>query len=1135
MMYLPLLLSSLLCLTYGIVYTVTPDDHPNTTCHFCHNLQHYLRNTTKYFTSNTQLLFLPGLHHLYTDLIMYNVHNISLIGTVTNSFTLGTVIQCNSSVGIVISNITDLIMANMTILECQNRNYYKPDVSAVLIADSSFVMLTHLTISGEYVHHALLAINIFGDSHFSHIKANGMCFFYNKSQSDIVIGRHNLSISHFQIAKVGIPTVTAILKFHAFFHYKIRIKLSNITIRNVQLSDIIEIGFSDELDVLMIINGCHFSSNSGNSLVSILRSSRGVIIDITNCQFFDNKRSSNGLITTHHIYSTVNVYISNSMFHNNHDSQILRLSSSSVTIHNTTFSANVAIKETLRLIGLQNTRLSLIGPVTFYAMSRYYSIISVQQLSTVLLHGFVEFSNNTCQHIIAYGDRSNNYLMLYENTSVTIANNKLSTIFLTDIPFTAVFYPPCFFQYTSNTNLDTNIAHGNYSVTITNNKYSISNSFYCYNNIPILHCYWLPQSAFNLVIPIDVNQHYIVFQNNSGTFNELTQCLGRKQFCVCNLTHSDCYRNEIGMIYPGQTLTTSICQKNTVRTHQQIIVRVDIRQPYIRACKILNGSQISQFFDKNDTKLTYTIEFSTDVWCELFLQTSSDFDYHMDVFYVRQRRCPPGFVKSNGVCQCDKNIIKLGITNCNINEQTVLRLPNSWMYATTHNNSYVYQVTLQCPFHYCLPHSSHLNFSTPNSQCQFNRSGLLCGHCQQGLSTVFGFSHCQQCSNIYLFLVVPIAMVGLLLVFILFNLNLTVTDGTISAFILYVNVISVNSSLFFPHLHKYTPTYLFISLANLDLGVQICFYNGMDDYAKMWLQLAFPFYLIFIATSLIITSRYSTTIQRLTARRALPVLATLFLLSYTKTLLIVSSVLFSYSKLIHLPSEHVTILWSVDANVPLFGVRFTILFIACLMLFLILMPFTIVLLFTKMLSRLKFVIKFKPLLDACQGPYKLKRYYWVGVQLLIRVLFFALSSLERKINLTVGVMILGIIGAFHGVIRPFKVKYKNYQEMLFILNLQWMFSVSLYNENSSKFIDVLIAVAAIHFSVIVIYHIITYVYGGVILTTITSYVVRLSKWFSTFVNKQQIQHFELQENVVKNIPEVTFNYREYREPLLGLD
>jgi len=86
-------------------------------------------------------------------------------------------------------------------------------------------------------------------------------------------------------------------------------------------------------------------------------------------------------------------------------------------------------------------------------------------------------------------------------------------------------------------------------------------------------------------------------------------------------------------------------------------------------------------------------------------------------------------------------------------------------------------------------------------------------------------------------------------------------------------------------------------------------------YAKMWLQLAFPFYLVFIAASLIIASRYFTAIQRFTARRALPVLATLFLLSYTKVLLIVSNDFFSFSKIVHLPNQYITLMWPVDASI----------------------------------------------------------------------------------------------------------------------------------------------------------------------------------------------------------------------------
>ena len=184
----------------------------------------------------------------------------------------------------------------------------------------------------------------------------------------------------------------------------------------------------------------------------------------------------------------------------------------------------------------------------------------------------------------------------------------------------------------------------------------------------------------------------------------------------------------------------------------------------------------------------------------------------------------------------------------------------------------------------------------------------------------------------------------------------------------------------------------------------------------MWLQLAFPFYLIFIATLIIITSRYSTTIQRLTARRALPVLVTLFLLFYTKILRIVSSVLFFYSTITHLPSKHTTLVWSVHANIPLFGVRFTILFIVCLILFLILVPFNVILLFTRTLSRFRFANRFKPLLDAYQGPYKIKYYYWSGLQLVIRAVLFVLSSLDGKINIAVSIIIFGMIIGMHGMV-----------------------------------------------------------------------------------------------------------------------
>ena len=316
---------------------------------------------------------------------------------------------------------------------------------------------------------------------------------------------------------------------------------------------------------------------------------------------------------------------------------------------------------------------------------------------------------------------------------------------------------------------------------------------------------------------------------------------------------------------------------------------------------------------------------------------------------------------------------------------------------------------------YCLPYSSYVNLLYPDLQCQFNRTGVLCSQCQQPLSMVFGSSRCMECTNIHILIIIIIVILaGIVLVVFLYLLNITVTKGTINGMIFYANIISINDSYFLINNNVFTPLQVFISFTNLDLGIETCFYHGMDSYAKTWLQLFFPFYLIVIASSIIIASRYSSRILRLTFSRSLPVLATLFLLSYTGVLRTVSTVLFSYFTITHLPSGHHQMVWSIDASVPLFGIKFTILFIACLVLFLLLIPFNIVLLFTRYLSKFRMINRFKPLLDAFQGSYKDKYYYWVALNIILRSIFFALYGLKSKLRLLIATLILVVFYTFHG-------------------------------------------------------------------------------------------------------------------------
>ena len=209
--YPPLLLS-LLHSTTGTVYTVIPDRHynPNTTCHHCHNLQHYLLNITKYFTSNTQLHFLPGLYLLdHTKLIIQNVYNISLIGCPGNSTARIQEVLINSesnSLLILMLNISRLTIKNIKFSATNSQGLYKCD-PLLTIKDCSSVILEHLVIfklrSRECAIFVLAGINIMGNSNFSHVKIfDKMQLFYNKMHTDKE--HHNLLMSNCEITSISL-------------------------------------------------------------------------------------------------------------------------------------------------------------------------------------------------------------------------------------------------------------------------------------------------------------------------------------------------------------------------------------------------------------------------------------------------------------------------------------------------------------------------------------------------------------------------------------------------------------------------------------------------------------------------------------------------------------------------------------------------------------------------------------------------------------------------------------------------------------------------------------------------------------------------------------------------------------------
>ena len=245
---------------------------------------------------------------------------------------------------------------------------------------------------------------------------------------------------------------------------------------------------------------------------------------------------------------------------------------------------------------------------------------------------------------------------------------------------------------------------------------------------------------------------------------------------------------------------------------------------------------------------------------------------------------------------------------------------------------------------YCLPPDAtvEINLNIPNGadvQCAHNHSGILCGACSAGLSLSLGSSHCLQCHThwpgVLITIIFSSILAGIIIVASLLILNLTVATGTLNGLIFYANIVATNQ-------HKFFPSMSFISWFNLELGIDTCFFDGMDFYWKTWIQLAFPTYILLLVVQVIIISECSVKFAQLMGKRnPVATLDTLILLCYVKFLRIVI-VAFSFATLDYPDGSH-PVVWWPDATVGYFSGKHIILWVVAAIIFLAGLFYTILL------------------------------------------------------------------------------------------------------------------------------------------------------------------------------------------------
>ena len=639
--------------------------------------------------------------------------------------------------------------------------------------------------------------------------------------------------------------------------------------------------------------------------------------------------------------------------------------------------------------------------------------------------GNVSFTNNG--HNTEYGGgmyiTASSTFSILPNTTMYWKNNRASrggAIYVDDSPIiycTSLdkFAPKnkCFFQLPGQS-LSSGI---NAQLVFKNNSADDAGSVLYGGVLALHHCKLTgidahnPSKVFDMLVHIeDDNTNPIIYPDHF-------------YLCPCENNYRDCNKSEIThTVYPGETFTVSVVASAAALGNRTVPVTVRSRIQHAYDGN-LQGHQYTQQTQNTCTSLDYTV-FSSSNSVLLELYGDGPCAAFGDVLHLNltvNQTCPPGFSLSTSIksCACDQRLVEKDFTNnCTItNGLGKITRDSRKKFWVGYDDSDGLILHPHCPFDYCVNDTVVFPLNDTDTQCAYNRSGFLCGACKEGYSLVLGASHCKQCTNRLLILIVPFVFMGVALVFLLLLCKVTVATGTLSGIVFYANIVGVNRTIFLPT-ESSDALSVFIAWLNLDFGIETCFFDGMDAYSKTWLQFVFPVYIWVLVGLMVLISHFSDRFAKLLGKNPVSVLATLILLSYAKILrTLITVIYFTY---LQYPTYNRSV-WLYNGNIDYLSGKHIPLFIVAVLVFLFLfLPYTLLLLFGQWLQALSYlrlfswVNRLKPFIDSYHAPYKAKHRYWPGLLLVLRLVLFVVFAFNPQQDPSINLLaILVGVGMLH--------------------------------------------------------------------------------------------------------------------------
>ena len=454
-------------------HLVKPVDDGSYVNENAHPLDYYITNSDKYFTSNTILQFLPGLHNLQNDFVVQNINNFTVSGN-------HTIIQCYGlAIALVALNVIDLTICDIELINCGRsvlkgdheitpNNHTGVDCNGVIyLSHCATVLISDVTITANVNVSGVVAINAF-ETEFVDVKISTSChnphttsspvkgigLYYSDHKSDIgyVINyTTETTIMHYSYLNNGLCNSSYALYLvliQELYNVFILVQNSNFTEQH-NSSVLYYYGEScgQYIDNNITFQHCTIKNNAGSMLLNmfhILIHSDGYIISrvrhprkcdkqwnmmtFNNCHFVNNLNINSllyfDLKNTLLFNALVDIQYCNFLFNKN--VQILMVDSEVKVI--TQLSHYIYIMETnissnrhdnlVNMISSTNGRIHVENVVI---TNNTYEHILTLYLSVLIYENYLEISSNFARFLIRAEEVS--YYILKEYSTIKIANN----------------------------------------------------------------------------------------------------------------------------------------------------------------------------------------------------------------------------------------------------------------------------------------------------------------------------------------------------------------------------------------------------------------------------------------------------------------------------------------------------------------------------------------------------------------------------------------------------------------------------------------------------------------------------------------------------------------------------------------